>query len=174
MSNPDLLPAAIASENTLEQLYGSLVSSGVQSTIYRFLKDPGDSQRYASMATSIPLWLNSDTTRNSIGVVNGGDMKHLRINISLPDGLVVYDSDSSNNAFANIGIPASDFLTTGNYLINENHGSRVYFMAASLSRSGKAYSVKFSTSTTRRTFYIAVRQNTEIDNYGIITISMSP
>ena len=174
MSNPALLIAAIPSEDTLNQVYGSLVSSGVQSTIYRFLKDPGDSARYSDMIVAIPLWLNSNTTRNSIGVTNGGDMKNLRINIALSDGLVVYDSASTRNIFTNIGIPDENFVSNGKYKINENHGNRNYVMAASLSRSGKAYAVKFSTSTKKRQFYIAVRQNTDIDNYGVISISMAP
>jgi hypothetical protein len=171
---PYFLPIAITSEDTLNNLYNSLVASGVQSAIYRFLRDPSAQARYDDMASVIPGWLTSDATRNSIGVINGGSLNNLRINISLSDGLVVYDSASNNNSFANIGIPRPDFLTTGKYLINENHGTRVYFMAASLSRSGKAYNVKFSNSTSRRSFYLAVRQNTEIENYGIITISLNP
>jgi hypothetical protein len=84
----------------------------------------------------------------------------------------VYDSNSDYNVYTNIGIPSSNFLTTGKYLINENQNTRSYNMNAALSNSGIAYQIKFSNSVNTFQHYIAVRQGSTTEPIGNIVISM--
>jgi hypothetical protein len=168
-----LLSSATPSNATLNQLYVNLVSSGIQSSLYEFMLDPGNEQKYNVFKNNIPLWINSTSTKNSIGVSETGNMKGLRLVALLPDGTTIYDSNSSLNEFENINVPSPTFFQNGSYLINENHGNRTHVIASSLSRSGKAFTTKYSKSVGIKQNYLSVRQGDEVDQHGFIIITMN-
>lgn len=173
---------ATASQGVLAQLYSNLVATGVQSTIVKYL-DQEAQLTYALVPPAIQTWLGpnktgSDATKAAIGLSPTDAIAGLRVQVFLADGTTAFDSNAStplstNNIYANIKVPASNFLTTGKYLINENQNTRVYAQSANLSSSGISYQIKYSTSTGSDQQYIAVRQGNTGEPLGIIVISIN-
>ena len=158
-----------ASTSVLSQLYSNFVSTGNQTLVVKFLHTDASSE-YVSLPTAISGWIAAPETKSSIGSL--ADISGLRVQVIMADGRTAYDSSSSNNLFANINIPASDFVNTGKYKINENQNTRSYNMNAALSQTGIAYQSKYSASVGKPQLYIAVRQGSISEPLGNIVISM--
>ena len=164
---------AISSNGVLNTLYSHLHSSGVHYSIIQFLNALNPST-YSAMAAAISAWITSDAAKQSIGLSSVDAIPGFRVQVIEADGKTAYDSGSTtNNAFANIGVPASNFLTTGKYLINENQNTRIYNMSAALSQTGIAYHTKYSNSVNANQMYIAARQGNTIEPLGNVVISMN-
>ena len=171
----------VASPGVLNQLYASLCSysftnenksASPQIFVNQYLQETNSPAYYLSMTSALNAWLNSSAPSSAVGVT--GSIPGLRVQIIEADGSTAFDSNSKNNAFANINIPKSDFLTSGKYLINENQGSRSYNMGASLSQTGTFNQIKYSNSTGANQMYYAVRQGTSSSfPLGNIVISMN-
>ena len=163
---------AIPSNGVLNQLYSSLCSTGAQSAIINFFNTP-NSPNYVAMGAAIVIWAASDAAKASIGLTPSDTIVGLRVQVIEADGKTVFDLASTiNNTYANIGIPAADFLTTGKYLINENQNTRSYIMSAALSQTGIAYQTKYSNSVGTDQIYIAVRQGSTSEPLATIVVSM--
>ena len=175
---------ATASQGVLSELYSNLVSTGVQSTIVKFLSSEASAD-YTPVPPAIQTWLGDATTKNgsattkaAIGLSSTDAIVGLRVQVFLADGTTAFDSNAStplstNNVFTNIKIPSPSFLTNGKYLINENQNTRVYAQSANLSSSGIAFQIKYSTSTSTNQQYICVRQGFTNEPLGVIVISMN-
>lgn len=99
-------------------------------------------------------------------------IKGFRIQVINVDGTTLLDSNAGeNNTYANIGIPAPDFLTTGNYLINTNQGNRVYNMAAFLSAKGTSELIQLSRTTGTVQVYSAQRIGSQLEPIANIVFS---
>jgi len=173
----------------LNSLYNSLCSTlyavsstnqaSVQSYVIYFLTNI-NSTNYINMVNAINFWLNSTTIPQlAVGIATGTQAKNaikgLRIQVILSDGTTAFDSNSnSNNIYSNINIPSPDFITSGKFLINENHGTRTYFQGAILSQSG-IYCIKsYSTSVNCDQLYLAIRQGlSSHEPFGAIIISIN-
>jgi hypothetical protein len=163
---------AVASNSVLSQLYSNFCSTGNQSLVVTYL-NADSSTTYTPLINAIPAWISATLTKQAIGLTSTDTISGLRVQVILPDGETAYDSNSSSNAFANINIPKSDFLTSGKYLINVNQNTRSYNMNAALSQTGIAYQIKYSNSTSTNQMYIAVRQGSTSEPLGNIVISMN-
>ena len=165
------MPTNKATVDAIAGLLSILDASGNYTTeeyISNFLISP-KSDNYDAMIPKINTFLNSAKIIDSTA----------RILVAQSDGTVVYDSKSSNNVFTNINLYKTTSTTIGSttylkdsYLINENHASRTSYLAAMLSSSGKAYTIKPSSSTFTNQFYVALRLGpSTFDPYGIVIIS---
>ena len=156
----------------LKQLYANFIYSGVHKKVFKFITTVNTNDYV--FAADIDAWMISSLTKTNIGLTSSDIIDNLRVHVMLADGSVAYDSNSSWNKFTNLNKPRSDFLSTGKYLINENHGNRPYVMAATLSSSGEAFSTYFSNTTNSNRMYYCVRQGpSPMQNMGSIVISMN-
>src|SRR5262245_2411375 len=93
-----------------------------------------------------------------------------RVVITVPDGTVVLDTARPDGDPSN---PQSNtyqhFL---NKTINENHNSRIAFLAAQLYPCGIALESKLSTTTGQTESYIAVRLGSHLDSLGSFRMSI--
>lgn len=164
---------AIPSNGVLNQLYSSLCGTGAQSAIMAFFNNP-NTLSYNAMELAIVVWAASDAAKASIGLTPSDSILGLRVQVIEADGKTAFDlASTTNNTFANIGVPAANFLTTGKFLINENQNTRSYNMSAALSQTGIAYHTKFSNSVGTNQIYIAVRQGSTSEPIANIVISMN-
>jgi len=165
------------SKATVDAMAGLLSSvqdsSGVplESYINNFLISP-TSANYSPMKTMIASNFLPDAKKISTSA---------RILVAESDGSVVYDSKQTsvgtgtdNNLFTNIRklktTPTADNIIE--YWINENHASRTSYLAAMLSTSGRAYTIKPSNSTSTVQFYVALRMGASTyEPYGVVIIS---
>jgi hypothetical protein len=142
----------------------------LESYITNFLISP-TSANYSLMKTMIASQFLPDAKKISTSA---------RILVAESDGSVVYDSKQTpavgtdNNLFTNIRklktTPTADNIIE--YLINENHASRTSYLAAMLSTSGRAYTIKPSNSTGTLQFYVALRMGaSSYEPYGVVIIS---
>lgn len=172
----------------LQSLYSSLCSTmyaksstlqaSIQSFIIYYLNNINETN-YNNMIEAINFWITSTTIPQlSVGIATGTPanviIQGLRILVIEPDGVVSYDSTSSNNYFKNLKIPRSDFLTSGKFLINESHGTRPYFQAAMLTSAGTFFMKKYSNSVKNNQIYLATRQGLSPNEpFGVVVISMN-
>lgn len=164
---------AIPSNGVLNQLYSSLCGTGAQSAIMAFFNLP-NTLSYNAMEIAIVAWAASDAAKRSIGLSPSDSIFGLRVQVVEADGKTVFDlASTTNNKFANIGVPAANFSTTGKYLINENQNTRSYNMSALLSQTGIAYQTKYSNSVGTDQIYIAVRQGSTAEPIANIVVSMN-
>jgi hypothetical protein len=177
----------VPSQSALQTLYQSLstysyldasgtgLTASPQNFVVKFLTKL-DASGYISMNNALTNWLVSSAPASALGLPpsSSNNPSGLRVQVIGDDGTTIFDSSSTNNAFANIKIPRSDFLTTARYLINENQASRPYNMGAILSQTGIYYMSKYSTSVGYNQSYIAVRQGaTPALPLGNIVISIN-
>ena len=175
MSSSSKLATTHTSKVTVDSMAGLLSSvvdpsgNSVEAYISTFLIDPS-SNNYNAMKPMIEEFLAPAKKINNTA----------RMLIAQSDGTVVYDSKSGiNNLYENISLYKTTSTTIGNttyykntFLINENHGNRTSYLAAMLSSSGKAYTIKPSNSTSTNQFYVALRLGpSTFDPYGIVIIS---
>jgi hypothetical protein len=171
----------------LESLYGSFATQSyttgsTTSNVVGFinyltatdgLSPSQQNTAYNNMANAISAWLANPATLTAVGLPAGTPtttIDGLRVQVIFPDGSVIYDSNSANNALANINIPRSDFITSGKYLIGENHGGRPYYIGAALSNNGTAIQKAYSTATSTYQYYYAVRQGATAVQFGSIVV----
>ena len=135
----------------LNALMSSLQASAGTS-IYNFLLTEVETT-WNTMDAQIKAWISANAANNS----------GLRALISLPDGTVAYDSAKANNSFANFKSKT----------IDENHNSRLAILTAMLGKAGVGYETKYSTTTDKRTSYVAQRigKSTE-DSVGCCRVSI--
>jgi len=127
-------------------------NSSSSSSVFAFLSTENDIS-WTAMSLSVQSWINNNKTSNP----------GLRVLVSLSDGTVAFDSNSSLNNFV-------DFKAKK---INENHNSRVSIMSALISSNGVALEQKYSTSTQKFTNYIAQRVGLSAQNsMGCVRISI--
>ena len=185
MSTPTIVYPSLA---FLNSLYNSLCSTlysmndtdhaSIQSFTIYYLNNLSNTT-YENMAAAIYFWLNSTTIPHiAVGIPTGIPAKiaipGLRILVLNADGSTAFDSYSQYNSFANIGIPKADFMTSGKYLINENHGTRTYFQGAMLSQTGNFSLKKWSNSTGTTQIYLAVRQGLSANEpFGAIVLTIN-
>ena len=112
----------------------SIFNSSSSSAVFNFLSNENELS-WNAMIVSAQSWINANKASNP----------GLRVLISLSDGTVAFDSNSSLNSFV-------DFKEKK---INENHNSRVALMSALISSNGVGLELKFSISTNQFTNYIA-------------------
>ena len=177
----------VSVNNTLlESLYGSFTTQAyttgsTTSNIVGFVNyltgnvlSPSDQNTaYNNMASAISAWLSNSETLTTIGLPAGVPtitIPGLRVQVILPDGTLGYDSNSANNALANLNVPSATFSNDGTYLIGPNHGGRPYFMAAALSNNGTALQKAYSTSTATYQYHYAVRQGATSVQFGSIVV----
>ena len=172
---------ANGSNGLLANLYSSFCGSKAHNVVIDFLeRDTQDAYNGTSpslfaitMPSAISAWMSALSTLQSVGLTNQDSIPGLRVQVIMADGKTAYDSNSNNNSYANINVPAANFSTTGKYLINENQNSRIYNMAAALSTSGVSHMLKYSNSVGVNQRYIAVRQGSQTEPLGNIVISMN-
>lgn len=151
------------SSRYLYNLYLSLKNSDTNNNIKTYLTIDNENN-YNNMKQTVNEWLQD---KNQI--------EGIRIIIIQSDGSVSYDSNvSNNNIYQNINKPRPDFLTTGRYLININHGVRHYFQQAISSDDGIFYAEKYSNSVNKNLLYLSLREglNKNIAK-GVIVITVS-
>jgi len=188
MATPSLTTPYGVNNTLLESLYGSFTTSnyttgstssniiGYVNYVTGTMNSPSDQNTaYNNMKAAIYAWINNTSTPtaiSSIGLPITTTIDGLRVTVILPDGSVLFDSASSdaNNILSNINIPKPDFVTSGKYLINVNHGGRTYFQSAALSNTGTAFQKKFSITTNNYQYYYAVRQGSTSVQYGSIVV----
>jgi hypothetical protein len=137
-----------------------------------YLNHPNNSTMHSDMVNAINAWLRSTLPQTAVGSLT--PITSLRIFIVEADGATAYNSNSgANNIYANISIPAPDFLTTGKYMISANHGARSYIQAAALSQTGVFSQYKHSNTSNKLLLYFAVRQGvSSADPLGFIVLAM--
>lgn len=84
-----------------------------------------------------------------------------RIVLTESDGTVVIDTSKTSNSYGN----------WKSKQINENHNSRVAFMATQMFPCGVGYETKYSTSTQTNQAYVAIRLGDFLNNPGSIRLS---
>ena len=145
------MSASLPSSGNLNNLMSQFNNSS-GSTVYNFLSKETETS-WGTMSSSITNWLN----------LNKPSISGLRVLISLSDGTVAYDSNSSFNSFV-------DYKAKK---INENHNSRIPIFTALISNSGVALEQRYSSSTGRFTNYIAQRVGLSAqDSMGCVRISV--
>ena len=141
----------LPSSGNLANLMSNFNSSS-GSVVFNFLERETD-VNWSEMSLSIGAWINNNKANNA----------GLRVIVTLSDGTVAFDSNSSFNSFV-------DFRAKK---INENHNSRLAILSAMLSNSGVGLEQKFSTSTNKFTNYIAQRVGLSAQNsMGCVRISI--
>ena len=150
-------------------------------TIQEYIKNfliIDNEKNYEIMTESINYWITSTTIpQTAVGIICNEtpavkQIQGLRVIVIMSDGTVAYDSNSTNNYYENFGKPRPDFLTSGKYLINENHGTRSYFQNAN--NSGTFYMKKYSKSANDDLLYLCFRQGTTISNpLGVVVININ-
>ena len=172
----------------LNSLYSSLCSTmyakseslqaSIQSYIIYYLNNDTETN-YINMIDAIRYWMTSTTipqiaTGIPTGIPANNAIPGLRIMVIMSDGKVSYDSSSQNNSYDNIGLPSPSFTTNGRYLINENHGTRVYFQAAMLTTGGTFFIKRYSNSVGTNQLYLAVRQGLSPNEpFGVVSVSIN-
>lgn len=188
MATPSLTTPYGINNTLMQSLYGSFTTSNyttgsTSSNIIGYvnyvtgtvLNITDQNTAYNNMKAAIYAWIDNNSTPSaisSIGLPAGTTITGLRVQVILPDGILFFDSANpeANNTLANVNIPKSDFITTGRYLIGQNHGGRTYFQSAALSNTGTAFQKKFSTTTNTYQYYYAVRQGSTSVQYGSIVV----
>ena len=89
-------------------------------------------------------------------------LPNLRMVVTVPDGTVVLDTSKGNNTYDNYLAKA----------INENHNTRVAFMAAQHYPCGAALETKLSTTDGTVESYLAFRAGPHLDSLGTMRISV--
>jgi hypothetical protein len=132
------------------------------------------------MVLAIEWWLNSTTIpQNAVGVSTGQPARitipGLRVVVVLSEGVCAYDSLAGNrNVYTNINKPGGDFPNTGNYLINENLGTRSTVMACLLNQSGTFAKKQYSVSVGGYQHFYGVRQGSSPNEpFGVVMLAMN-
>ena len=147
-----------------------------EASIIAFLKTPTTISTAAAVTAYNTMKDDCTNLLNEEAALLGGITSHkiqgFRIQVINVDGTTLFDSHAgANNTYANIGIPAPDFLTTGNYLINTNQGNRVYNMAAFLSAKGTSELIQLSRTTGTVQVYSAQRVGSQLEPIATIVSS---
>ena len=107
--------------------------------------------------------LNHSNTIAANGTLSSG-----RVVVTLPDGTVVLDTNRDDNTGAANSNSYAHFQAK---TINENHNSRVAFLAPQLFECGVAVETKTSTSTGDVENYVGFRLGAHLDSKGTVRIS---
>jgi hypothetical protein len=156
----------------------------VQTAISNYLQNR-DSSTYQIMSDSIQNWMYgvtnwtttvpNSTLLSAIGLPLGTTLiKGFHVSLASIQGERLFDSRATtNNANANIGVPADDFLTTGKYKIGKTT-SLTGLIGSSFSTTG-TFIEKYYSSTDRGFEYaLTVRQSDAANNSaGVVRIILS-
>jgi hypothetical protein len=127
------------------------------------------STAYASMLTNAKTFILEEA--HLLGDLIPYQIQGLRIQVINVDGTTLLDTYSPNNAYDNIDKPASNFATTGKYLINSNQGNRVYNQIAFISAKGISELIQLSRTTNTVQVYLAQRIGSQIEPIANIVVS---
>ena len=150
--------------------------------VINFLQNENDNtggeaeKLYNEMKNQIETWKAGGELRINLGIALNAPLTTLRIQVIRLDGHVAYDTEAGTaNDYANIGIPATNFSTTGKYKIQDNQGAKSYFMGPQLSKSGSFYVTKNSHETASKALsaYYGNRLGSVAAPIGIVVLSGS-
>ena len=164
---------AVATNSNLQAIYNSLIKSGTMSLIQACLEAP-DATKHAAMVASINAWQASDAPQASIGLTGTDTIPGFRVLVGDPNGSRMYDTlAQSNNQYANIDVPAADFLTTGKYRLGKNLNSFPNVMQAILSNAGVSIHSKYNSAVNSRTLTLCMRVgHSSTEPVGTVAIAM--